>query len=356
MESEKQLLMERLPRSQDQRESDSDATSLDDTRELAWTCGGEPDVTSAKESAARRTAGRKLLVALAISLIFMIGEVVGGYVAHSLAIMTDAAHLLTDVGSIGVSVFSLWISGRPPSPTMTFGWHRAEILGMLLSLVSVWTVTVALVLSAVQRIADGGGGYDIDGDVMLLTSGCAVAANVLMVVILHQSGVGHGHGHGHGHDNASVKAAFIHALGDLVQSLGVLLAAAVIHVWPEYKAADPACTLLFSLLVVCTTLPTARDVFRVLMEGAPPHVDHATVRDLLLSVPGVVSLHGLHVWSLNITHCSLGVHLAAEDGVDPHVIITTATQLLRSQYHFTSVTIQVEGRSVVTHLIEDSVV
>ncbi|XP_061896779.1 proton-coupled zinc antiporter SLC30A2-like [Entelurus aequoreus] len=340
VESEKQLLMERLPRSQDQRESDSDTSPSDDTWEPAWTCGGEPDVAAANESDARRTAGRKLLVALAISLIFMIGEVVGGYVAHSLAIMTDAAHLLTDVGSIGVSVFSLWISGRPPSPTMTFGWHRAEILGMLLSLVSVWTVTAALVLSAVQRMADGGG-YDIDGDVMLLTSGCAVAANVLMVVILHQSGVSHGHGHSRG--NASVKAAFIHAVGDLVQSLGVLLAAAIIHVWPEYKAADPACTLLFSLLVMWTTLHTARDVFRVLMEGAPAHVDYTCVRDLLLSVSGVVSLHGLHLWSLNITHCSLAVHLAAEDGVDPHVILTRATKLLRSQFHFTSVTIQVEG-------------
>ncbi|XP_061752307.1 proton-coupled zinc antiporter SLC30A2-like isoform X2 [Nerophis ophidion] len=159
----------------------------------------------------------------------MIGKVVGGHVAHSLAVMTDAAHLLTDAGIIGVSVLSLWISGRPPSPTMTFGWHRAEILGMLLSLLSVWTVMAALVFSAVQRIADGGGGYDIDGDSMLLTSGCAVAADVLMVVILHQSAINHGRRHG----NASVKAAFIHAVGDLVQSVGVLVVVAIFHMWVQ---------------------------------------------------------------------------------------------------------------------------
>ncbi|XP_077395211.1 proton-coupled zinc antiporter SLC30A2-like [Festucalex cinctus] len=286
----------------------------------------------------------------------MVAEVLGGYAARSLAIMTDAAHLLSDAGSISLSIFSLWISGRTATHTLTFGWHRAEIVGMLLSLSSIWAVTAVLVWSAAQRIADGD--YDIDADIMLLTSGCGVAVNIMMVLILHQSGVSHTHSHafasgrpqkdeewrgvGHRHGNASVKAACVHAVGDLIQSVGVLLAAAIVHFWPECKAADPICTLIFSLVVMWTTFPTARDVFRVLMDGAPPGISVASVQDALLSVPGVSSLHRLHVWSLDMTHALLSVHVTAEEGADPHVILKRATKLLCSNFGFTSVTIQVE--------------
>uniref|UniRef100_A0A8C4IFP0 Probable proton-coupled zinc antiporter SLC30A3 n=1 Tax=Dicentrarchus labrax TaxID=13489 RepID=A0A8C4IFP0_DICLA len=315
------------------------------------------DTMSEAESVARRSARRKLFVACAVSLVFMTGEVIGGYAAHSLAIMTDAAHLLTDFGSIVISLFSLWISSRPQTHTMTFGWHRAEILGMLLSVVSIWAVTAVLVISAIQRITDGD--YDIDSQIMLITSGCAVGVNVLMVLILHQSGASHGHSHsfptsrrqrdkqrqGHGHHhhgNASVKAAFIHVVGDLVQSVGVLLAATIIHFRPEYKVADPICTFLFSVLVLGTTLPVTKDVFRILMEGTPQGFDFGAVRELLLSVRGVVAVHSLHMWSLNMSHSLLSVHVAAEEEADAQIVLMKATKLVRSEFGFSSITIQVE--------------
>uniref|UniRef100_A0A8C3G894 Solute carrier family 30 member 2 n=1 Tax=Cyclopterus lumpus TaxID=8103 RepID=A0A8C3G894_CYCLU len=216
--------------SPDDEHSDSseDASSED----ALWRPDGlclEAGTMSAAESEVRRSARRKLYLACTVCLLFMTGEVVGGYAAHSLAIMTDAAHLLTDFCSILISIFSLWLSTRPPTHTMTFGWHRAEILGMLLSMVSIWAVTAALVALAAQRIHDGD--FDIDSRIMLVTSGCGVGVNVLMVLILHQSGASHGSGHHHSHGNAAVKAAFIHVLGDLVQSLGVLLAATIIYFW-----------------------------------------------------------------------------------------------------------------------------
>ncbi|XP_051942393.1 zinc transporter 2-like isoform X1 [Hippocampus zosterae] len=231
VESEKHLLLEPL--------SCSDSEGSGD---VEWSCGDGGELDTG-ESAARRRAGKKLVFALVVSLLFMVAEVFGGYAAHSLAIMTDAAHLLSDVGSISVSIFSLWISGRAPTHGLTFGWRRAEIMGMLLSLSSIWAVTVLLASSAVQRMSDGD--YDINSDVMLLTSGCGVAVNVLMVLILYQSGIAHTHSHNrafpqkdaersglaHRSGNASVKAACIHAVGDLIQSLGVLLAAGIIHFW-----------------------------------------------------------------------------------------------------------------------------
>uniref|UniRef100_H2SRN1 Probable proton-coupled zinc antiporter SLC30A3 n=1 Tax=Takifugu rubripes TaxID=31033 RepID=H2SRN1_TAKRU len=305
--------------------------------------------TSGPESDARRRARRKLCIACAMSLVFMTGELIGGYAAHSLAIMTDAAHLLTDFGSIAISLFSLWLSSRPPTDAMTFGWQRAEILGMLLSVVSIWAVTAALVLSAIQRLVHGD--YDVDGHIMLITSGCAVGVNILMVLVLHQSGVSHGHSHAPhqhqrpgrcDHENASVRAAFVHVLGDLVQSVGVLLAAAIIQFWPEYKAADPICTFLFSALVLGTTVPVTKDVFRILMEGTPRDVRVHSVRTQLLSVSGVTDVHSLHVWSLNMTHALLSVHVTAEEEADAQTVLTNVTNLLRSEFSFSGVTVQVE--------------
>uniref|UniRef100_A0A4W6FQU7 Probable proton-coupled zinc antiporter SLC30A3 n=1 Tax=Lates calcarifer TaxID=8187 RepID=A0A4W6FQU7_LATCA len=326
-------------------EFSDDASSVDSLWQSEQLCQ-ETDTMSRAESDARRLARKKLFIACAVSLVFMTGEVIGGYAAGSLAIMTDAAHLLTDFGSIAINIFSLWISSRPQTQTMTFGWHRAEILGVLLSVVSIWAVTTVLVLSAAQRIADGD--YDINSQIMLITSGCAVGVNVLMVLVLHQSGASHGHSHGSS-TGRLVKAAFIHVVGDLLQSVGVLLAATIIHFWPEYKVADPICTFVFSVLVIGTTFPVTKDVLRILMEGAPQDINSNTVRELLLSVRGIVAVHSLHAWSLNMTQALLSVHVVTEEDTDPQIVLLKATKLLRSEFCFSSITIQVECHSNTAH-------
>ncbi|KAM3871176.1 zinc transporter 2 [Diretmus argenteus] len=317
----------------------------------------EKEETSWVESDERRLAKHKLFMACAVSLVFMVGEVIGGYAAHSLAIMTDAAHLLTDFGSIAMSIFALWISSRPHTKTMTFGWYRAEMLGVLLSVLSIWVVTGILVFIAIQRIINDD--YEIHSQIMLITSGCAVGVNILMALILHQSSASHGHSHGvsysrlrdgedpghghsHGHGTASVKAAFIHVVGDLLQSVGVLLAATIIHFRPEFKIADPICTFLFSILVLGTTLTITKDVFRVLMEGTPQDIHFNAVREILLSMSGVKATHNLHMWGLNMSQSLLSVHVAIEEDADAQMVLKKATKLLRSEFGFSSITIQVE--------------
>uniref|UniRef100_A0A8C3G0Q5 Probable proton-coupled zinc antiporter SLC30A3 n=1 Tax=Chrysemys picta bellii TaxID=8478 RepID=A0A8C3G0Q5_CHRPI len=262
------------------------APSLELERRLARHCHRSPPTPS--QSRAELQACRKLGVACAICFVFMIGEVVGGYLAHSLAIMTDAAHLLADVGSMSVSLFSLWVSARPPTKTMTFGWHRSETLGALASVLSIWVVTGVLVYLASARIISND--YEIDARAMLVTSACAVGINVIMAYILHQSVTGHGHARGYEKmeespgccappgspppGSTSVRAAFVHVVGDLLQSLGVLTAATIIYVEPRYKIADPVSTFLFSVFVLGSTVTILRDVFRVLME-----VNHHLVLD-----------------------------------------------------------------------------
>lgn len=326
----------------------------------------------------KKTARKRLYVVSVICLIFMIGEILGGYFAGSLAVMTDAAHLLVDFFSFIISLLSLWLSSRPATHRLSYGWHRAEILGALLSVFTIWLVTGVLVYLAVERLVSDD--YTIEGTVMLITSGCAVLANIIMALTLHQSGHGHSHGglssHGHSHSpkssptkspqalpngdadlehnhqerranqaNASVRAAFVHVVGDLLQSLSVLISALIIFFKPEYKMADPICTFLFSILVLGTTLTIIKDIIIVLMEGTPAGVSYSEVRDGLLAVKGVTAIHNLHIWALTANQALLTAHVAIDETVDAQTVLREMTQACYSSYNFHSITIQMERQA-----------
>ncbi|PWA15013.1 hypothetical protein CCH79_00008617, partial [Gambusia affinis] len=331
----------------------------------------------------KKVARRRLYVVSIVCLLFMIGEIAGGYLAGSLAVMTDAAHLLTDLASFVISLFSLWLSSRPATQRLSYGWHRAEILGALLSVFTIWIVTGVLVYLAVERIVHDD--YEIEGHVMLITSACAVVANIIMALTLHQSGHGHSHGglasHGHSHSpkrgkentqtpnniysnecidmeenhasngkraqqaNASVRAAFVHVMGDLLQSVSVLVSAIIIFFKPEYKIADPICTFLFSILVLCTTFTIMRDILLILMEGTPSGVRYSEVQDRLLTVNGVKAVHNLHIWALTMNQAVLSAHIAIDDSVDAQTVLREMTQACFSSYNFHSITIQMERQA-----------
>ncbi|KAM5143131.1 putative proton-coupled zinc antiporter SLC30A3 isoform 1-T2 [Callospermophilus lateralis] len=302
----------------------------------------------------RTRARKQLYAACAVCVVFMTGEVVGGYLAHSLAIMTDAVHLLADVGSMMGSLFSLWLSARPASRTMTFGWHRSETLGALASVVSLWMVTGVLLYLAFLRLLHSD--YHIEAEPMLLTASIAVCANMIMAFVLHQAGPSHSHrsrgaeyapleegpGDPLSMGNTSVRAAFVHVLGDLVQSFGVLAASVLIYFKPQYKAADPISTFFFSICALGSTAPTLRDVLHILMEGAPSGVGFEPVRDTLLSVPGVRATHELHLWALTLTYHVASAHLAIDSTADPEAVLKEASSRLYSRFGISSCTLQVE--------------
>ncbi|XP_058878358.1 proton-coupled zinc antiporter SLC30A8-like isoform X2 [Acipenser ruthenus] len=307
----------------------------------------------------QKLAKQRLWIVSAVCMVFMIGEIVGGYIAGSLAVMTDAAHLLVDFASFMISLCSLWLSSRPATKRLNYGWHRAEILGALLSIFTIWLVTGVLVYLACERLISNN--YTIDGTVMLITSGCAVLANIIMGLTLHQTGHGHSHvggsshGHGHSHgkrsmeesghlpqDNASVRAAFIHVLGDLLQSFSVLISAIIIFFKPEYKIADPICTFLFSLFVLVTTFTILRDILLVLMEGAPIGIKYNAVRDRILMVKGVKAIHNMYIWALTMNQVVLSAHVVLDDTVNPQPALKEVTEACFDNFGFHSVTIQVE--------------
>ncbi|KFW09638.1 Zinc transporter 8, partial [Eurypyga helias] len=302
----------------------------------------------------QRQARKRLCAASVICIFFMIAEITGegGQIAGSLAVITDAAHILVDLTSFLISLFSLWLASKPTTKQLTFGWHRAEILGALVSVIIIWMVTGVLTYLASMRLLHPD--YDIDATVMLITSACAVLANILLSLILHQAGHGHSHGAQDREQtsvplektalsNASLRAAFVHAIGDLFQSISVLISALIIFFKPEYKIADPICTFVFSIFVLATTITILRDILIVLMEGTSKGFSYDAVKARILAVEKVESVHNLHLWSLTMNQTILSAHVATADAADSHKILRDITQALFEHYSFHSITIQVES-------------
>ncbi|NWW68854.1 ZNT3 protein, partial [Ifrita kowaldi] len=252
----------------------------------------------------------------------------------------------------------LWVSNRPPTKTMTFGWHRSETLGALASVLSIWVVTAALVYLAAARIISND--YEIEPRAMLATSACAVGVNLVMAYILHQSPAGHAHGHGTGAyeqlessvtcqpsrgplpGSTSVRAAFVHVVGDLLQSISVLVAATIIYFKPQCKIADPISTLFFSVFILGSTITILRDVFRVLMEGTPRGLEFDAVKEVLLEASAVQGVHDLHLWALTLSHPAVSVHVAVDASADTEMVLQEVTARLQSRFGFASCTVQVE--------------
>ncbi|NWH71622.1 ZNT3 protein, partial [Piaya cayana] len=242
----------------------------------------------------------------------------------------------------------LRVSTRAPTKTMSFGWHRSETLGALASVLSIWVVTGALVYLAAARIISND--YEIEARAMLATSAGAVGVNLVMAHILHQTPVGAERLGGSGDcraspaqpGSASVRAAFVHVVGDLLQSLGVLTAAAIIYTKPQYKIADPISTLFFSIFVLGSTITILRDVLRVLMEGAPRGLEFDAVKATLLGVSGVQGTHDLHLWALTLGQPVVSAHVAIDAGTDPELVLREATAQLRARFGVTCCTLQVE--------------
>ncbi|KAH8416193.1 hypothetical protein KR222_010407 [Zaprionus bogoriensis] len=367
----------------------------------------QPGFAANLKSKSTQEAKFKILLAISLCCIFMIIEFLGGYMAGSLAIMADAAHLASDCISFVIGLVAIWLGGRPPDSRMSFGYKRFEVLGALISILGIWLLTAMLVVVAIERIYSQD--FQLDVNVMMFIAAIGIGINIIMMFVLHGSwfmgpnGHGHSHSHGHGHShshshshsqshshshnhshshsnghshgyehagsgsddghnvvitngskpgqtsagaterNLNLRAAMIHVIGDLVQSIGVFLAAVLIKFYPGAKYADPLCTLLFSVIVIMTTVQLFRESISILLDAVPRGVNLATLQLELASVRGVVSVHHLNVWQHTSEHNVLMVHLVVDPLSDADAVLQQATQLAcGSKFNIKHATIQIE--------------
>jgi solute carrier family 30 (zinc transporter), member 2 len=280
-------------------------------------------------------ARRQLLCASFFCFLFMLIEAAGGIYVGSLAIMSDAAHLLADCAGFAMALTGLYVAQKPTNLRYTYGYQRAEIIGAILSVLLLWLLTGIIIYQAVLRVLHP---EDVNGFYMFIIASFGLVVNVVMGVILIQSGHGHSHGglpgssdndcsHGHSHgdgndhgdknhvDNIAVRSAFVHVLGDGLQSFGVMIAAGLIWYNPKWKIADPICSFLFGIIVLATTPGILKQGFAILLNAAPTNMSRQ-VYSRLYAVDCIENVHDLHLWPLNASgKLALTVHIIATDKV-----------------------------------------
>lgn len=276
-----------------------------------------------------RGADRKaLLIAALLTGGFMIAEAVGGVVTGSLALLADAGHMLSDSFSLFLALFAVSIAARPATAKRTFGYKRAEILaalvnGVLLVLVSLWVV-----YEAIGRLDDP---VEVMGGGMMAIAVLGLIINVVAFLVLWKGGG----------ESLNVRAALRHVLGDLLGSVGVIIAAGVILV-TGWEPIDPIVSILISILIVASAWSVLKESVDVLLEAAPKGIDTQEVGMAMAGVDGVEQVHDLHIWQITSGFPSLSAHVLVGADLDCHRIRLELDSLLKEQFEIEHSTLQLE--------------
>jgi cobalt-zinc-cadmium efflux system protein len=241
----------------------------------------------------------RLRLALVLTAGFLVAEVVGGILSNSLALLADAGHMATDAAALGLSLFVAWFTRQPATPEKTYGYLRWEVLaalinGSVLLLVSGW-----LAWESIQRLRAP---EPVVGGTMLAVAIAGLVVNLVVARILHPASEG----------SLNVRGAYLHVIGDLLGSVGTVAAALIIR-FTGWERADPVASLLVVTLVVFGAWRLVRDAVDVLLEAAPSHVSPEAVRRQIEAIPGVESVHDLHIWTVSSGMVAMSAHLVVPE-------------------------------------------
>jgi cobalt-zinc-cadmium efflux system protein len=276
----------------------------------------------------RSASRRALLGVLGLTLGFTAVEVVGGILTDSLALLADAGHMVSDSFSIALALVAVTLARRPASPRRSFGFQRAEIIaafvnGIVLVLVSAW-----IVWEAIRRLDDP---PEILAGWMLVVALGGLAVNAGAAAILLRSG----------RESLNVEAAFRHVIADLLGSAGVLVAALVILL-TGWELADPLVSIAIAILIVASAWGVLRDSTAILMEQTPSGIDADAVARAIVEVPGVTSVHDLHVWRITSGFDALSAHVLVGQGEDCHALRRDLERAIAQRFGITHTTLQVD--------------
>jgi cobalt-zinc-cadmium efflux system protein len=245
------------------------------------------------------TRTTRLLVALGVNVVLVVGQVVAGVVAHSTGLLADAGHNLTDVAALGTSVAAVRWATRPRSAARSFGNHRGTIIAALFNSAVLGMVTVAIVVVSIIRLLHP---PHVHGTTVVIVAACALIINALAALVLHEDS-----------NDLNMRVAFWHMLSDVLGSLCVLIGGAVIALsGAGWDRVDPVASILVALLIIRQSFRLTKASVDVLLESTPSDVDLEALREAMTDVSGVGEVHDLHVWSLSSDVRALSAHLVME--------------------------------------------
>lgn len=288
--------------------------------------GAAPAGTSAGKHKSR------LAMALGLTTAFMVAEVIGGLWTGSLALLADAAHMLTDAGGLALALIAIRFAERPATPEKTFGYVRAEVLSALTNAVVLLVLTIYILYEAYQRFLNP---PEIIGGPMLAVAVLGLGVNLISMKLLA----------GGSSESLNVKGAYFEVLSDMLGSLGVIVAAIVVMA-TGWTIVDPIVGAGIGLFIVPRTWSLLKQAVHILLEGTPPEVDMKLLEAKLSAIPGVVAVDDLHVWTITSGLDAMSCHLVVDDLSRSAATLTAASAAMRAEFGLTHTTIQIEDGTI----------
>ncbi len=287
---------------------------------------GEAHASGARSPA--RADVRALRTAFAITVSVLLLEAVGGVLTGSVALLADAGHMLTDAGALALALGGAWLAQRPRTAHKSFGYGRVEILVALVNGLLLGGVSVAIIFESIGRLTEP---RAVAAGPMIAIATVGLAANLLSAWLLHR----------YRSEKINVRAVFAHVVGDALGSVAAILAGIAILVW-DMTAFDAIAGLGVAALLIIMAFRLTRESLDILLEGAPRDLDVEQIRRQVCEIPGVGSVHDLHVWTVSSGFLAMSAHVDVESGTDPARIRRAIHALLHQRYQIRHTTIQTE--------------
>ncbi len=263
-----------------------------------------------------------------LTVIYLVVEIVGGVISGSLALLADGVHMFGDAGGIGISLFAQWFAHRPADRQHTFGYQRLEILAALFNAVSLVVIGVWILFACFHRASDPAA---INGGMMFWIAVGGLIVNLISAKLLHGD---------HDH-NLNIKGAYLHVLGDLLGSVGAIVASILVSQL-HWGLADPIISGVIAVLIIFSATGLFKDAINVLLEGCPAHINIDEIRAHILSFEGIRAVHNLHVWNINLQRVVLTAHLEVEPYAYTGDTLSTVQTALKEEFDLSHVTLQME--------------
>jgi cobalt-zinc-cadmium efflux system protein len=270
---------------------------------------------------------RRLIAVLALTFAYMLAEVIGGFATNSLALLSDAGHMLADVASLVLALLALWFSSRPANAKKTYCYYRMEILAALANGVALVLIALLISYEAIQRLKAP---QDVKGFEAMLVAIGGLAINAVSAYMLHSAS----------EHNLNMRGAFLHVIGDALGSVGAIVAGVVIWQW-GWVPADPLISFVMCVLIIYTSWQLIRESVNILLEGTPSHINIRAVAETMHHVPGVTDVHDLHVWTISSGMEALSAHVTVEPDVSHKAALEALQECLRSEFNIGHLTIQI---------------
>ncbi|MHB8089198.1 MAG: cation diffusion facilitator family transporter [Anaerolineaceae bacterium] len=306
-----------------------------------------------------RSTQKRFIYSIVLTSLILVAEVIGGLISGSLALLSDAAHVFMDIFALVLSFVALKLAMRPPDDQHSFGWYRLEVVAALINGASLFIISIGIWIEAVKRFKSP---VEVKSTEMLIIAVIGLVVNLVVAYILggHDHGhAGHNHVHTdeeeHNHDhehkkvskkhNLNVQSAFLHVLGDAISSVGVIIAAVIIH-FTKVEWIDPLISIMIGVIIFVSAFRVLKSALHILIEGVPEGLSIKRIKERMSTVNAVKTVHDLHVWNLGSDQVSLSAHVILVDSFENQqsIVMDQLKLLLDEEFHIQHTTIQFEQK------------